>query len=233
MRRRRSGGEDDGDGRSGALEIGAADRRLDQLIEQETRRRAQSMDAGVRRLNASQAQTEGPPSSRVQQLPPPPAGQPVMLSPGQGAAMVQAMQMERPAGLPELQDRQELHPGYGAQPGGLGLLQGAVQQTYQVVRHALGRDHPGQGLLGPLSEGLDPGVHGGLLLGGVPQQVSGQEAQLPVPPRVLEYGPTDTPARGNQPEVNPFWSLDLFLQWNLVEDESWELHHHPRSNMRS
>ena len=50
MRRRRSGddGRDGGQDEPGRLEIGLADRRLDRLMEEENRRRAQSADAGVR-----------------------------------------------------------------------------------------------------------------------------------------------------------------------------------------
>ena len=212
MRRRRSeASAERGQGEAAPVEIGVADRRLDQLLAEERGRRAQSVDAGVRRLSASQraapAQVPAVTDERQQR----PQGQPVVYAPPGGGTVVQE-QIERPAGLPELHDEQDLHRDQGNLQRGAGLLQGAVQHTYQAVRQVLGREQPRQGLLGPLSEGLDSGVHGGLLLGGAPHQLLSSQVmrgdtQMPIPPRVLEYRETaETPDRGVRQEVNPFWS---------------------------
>ena len=92
-----------------------------------------------------------------------------------------------------------MEPGTDLHRGGLGALHDAVQQTYHVLRQALGQHHQGQGLLGPLGPPIDYAAQGGLLGDGRGQ----------VDPRMLDYGSggAQTPVRPQEP--NPFWSPAL------------------------
>ena len=194
----------------GRLEVGAADRRLDRLLDEENRRRAQSVDAGVRRLNASQGNGPERPQAGVQDRQPVPQGPPLVLGPTAGN-VGQGLQ----AGPPDQYTAVEVqgqHLGQDQRGSGMDLLHGAVQHTYQAVRHALGRAPPRQGLLGPLSEGLDPGVQGGLLLSGVPQQPIHEETSQPVRPRALEFASQAVTPGRDQMQVNPFWSPSVTQQ---------------------
>ena len=120
------------------LEVGAADRRLDALIEEE-RGRAVSLPAepGVKRLEVtggrSQSSQQGP---LMGQLQGPPMGQQVV---------------------------QDALSDPRAEAMGLGALQDAVRHSFGLLQQALGRPVPQQGLLGPLLRGDDSGARQGIV----------------------------------------------------------------------
>ena len=195
--------------RAPQVEIGAADRRLDALIEEELKTkaaRAQSVPvraAEVKRLGVAAASADsghgGHPTAAAS-------------SGGQGQ--------------PEV--RQLLNDPRG-QAMGLGHLQEAVRQSFEVLQHALQRPSPQPTLLDPLLRPGDHGVHAGTGLGGhlgnglaagTPSRQSGMEVERmgaspylagagrdDLHPRVLEPYPT-TPV-GPLGTVNPFWSASV------------------------
>ena len=175
------------------LEIGAADRRLDALIEEEVRR-TRSADAGPRRSNAGADTPQGRPkalrpsqSQESKERAAAAGGEPT------DSSSLKSMKPVDPARPPSMEPGTDLHRG------GLGALHDAVQQTYHVLRQALGQHHQGQGLLGPLGPPIHYAAQGGLLGDGRGQ----------VDPRMLDYGSggAQTPVRPQEP--NPFWSPAL------------------------
>ena len=120
------------------LEVGAADRRLDALIEEE-RGRAVSLPAGpgVKRLEVaggrSQSSQQGPMMGQLQGPVTGPQTVPDALSDPRAEAM------------------------------GLGALQDAVRHSFGLLQQALGRPVPQQGLLGPLLGGDDSGARQGVV----------------------------------------------------------------------
>ena len=190
------------------VEIGAADRRLDALIEEELMAkaaRAQSVPVGaaeVKRLGVAASAGSG-------------HGGPPAVAAASGGQ-----------GQPEV--RQLLNDPRG-QAMGLGHLQEAVRQSFEVLQHALQRPSPQPTLLDPLLRPGDHGVHAGTGLGGhpahglaagTPSPQSGTEVERmgaspylagagrdELHPCVLEPYPT-TPV-GPLGTVNPFWSASV------------------------
>ena len=190
------------------VEIGVADRRLDALIEEELQgkaMRAQSVPvraAEMKRLGAAAGAGSG-------------QGGPPAVAASSGHQGQQEV-------------RQLLNDPRG-QVMGLGHLQEAVRQSFEVLQHALQRPSSQPTLLDPL---LRPGDHGGHagtgygvlaghgLAAGTPLRQSGVEMERSgaspymagagrddVHPRVLEPYPT-TPV-GPLGTVNPFWSASV------------------------
>ena len=189
------------------LEVGAADRRLDALIEEEMKAkaaRAQSVPVGaaeVKRLGVAAGVGGG--------------------HGGHSAATASSGQ-----GPPEV--RQLLNDPRG-QVMGLGHLQEAVRQSFEVLQHALQRPGSQPTLLDPLLRPGDQGGHAGTgcgvlpghgLAAGTPLRQSGVEMERmgtspymagagrdDLHPRVLEPYPT-TPV-GPLGTVNPFSSASV------------------------
>ena len=189
------------------VEVGVADKRLDALIEEEMRARAQSVPvaaAEIKRLGGAAAGGEH----------------------GHGGRSMAASSGSQGQGQPEV--RQLLNDPRG-QAMGLGHLQEAVRQSFEVLQHALQRPSPQPTLLDPLLRPGDHGVHAGTGLGGhpghglaagTPSRQSGMEVERmgaspylagagrdDLHPRVLEPYPT-TPV-GPLGTVNPFWSASV------------------------
>ena len=190
------------------LEIGAADRRLDALIEEEIRSRARSVPASsttaeVKRLGSSMAASLGPQGPPVTYHPPHPAQE-----------QVHQLVMD-PRG----------------QSMGLGHLQEAVRHSFEVLQNALrGPQQPGPTLLDPLLRQADQGVphvhdHGGppghALAAGTPVRdvrsdrdgsmvspMVGSVGREALHPRTLDPYAAATPV-GPLSTVNPFWSTSL------------------------
>ena len=127
-----------------------ADRRLDALIEEDRTAMSVPVRPGVRRLELDGVRAQQPSGSSM-------AGR------GDGAQPRQ----EALSGVPDLLR----DPRAGNL--GLGQLQDAVRQSFEVLRHALGQQQflgppqalgpppPVHGLLAPLAQGLDRGNQGG------------------------------------------------------------------------
>ena len=190
------------------VEIGVADPRLDALIEEEMQgkaMRAQSMPvraAEMKRLGGA-------------------AG--VELGQG-GPPMVAAS-----SGHQGQQEVRQLLSDPRGQAMGLGHLQEAVRQSFEVLQHALQRPSSQPTLLDPLLRPGDQGGHAGTgcgvlpghgLAAGAPLRQSGVETERmgaspymagagrdDLHPRVLEPYPT-TPV-GPLGTVNPFWSASV------------------------
>ena len=191
LRRRRS--EASKREEEGTLEIGVADRRLDALIEEEVRR-TRSADAGPRRSTAEASTPQGRPKA----LRPSPSQEPRDRTAAAGGEPTDPSSLKSMKPVDPARSL-SVDPGHDLPHGGLGALHDAVQQTYLVLRQALGQHHQGQGLLGPLGPPIDQPAHGGLF----------GDGRMQVNPRTLEYGSggAQTPVRPQEP--NPFWSPAL------------------------
>ena len=191
LRRRRS--EASKREEEGTLEIGVADRRLDAFIEEEVRR-TRSADAGPRRSTAEASTPQGRPKA----LRPSPSQEPRDRTAAAGGEPTDPSSLKSMKPVDPARSL-SVDPGHDLPHGGLGALHDAVQQTYHVLRQALGQHLQGQGLLGPLGPPIDQPAHGGLF----------GDGRMPVDPRTLEYGSggAQTPVRPQEP--NPFWSPAL------------------------
>ena len=179
------------------LEVGAADRRLDALIEEEMK------------AKAARAQSVPVAAAEVKRL-----GVAAGAGGGHGGhSAVTASSGHQ--GTPEI--RQLLNDPRG-QVLGLGHLQEAVRQSFEVLQHALQRPSPQPTLLDPLLRPGDQGGHAGTGCGterqsGVETERMGASPYMTgagrddLHPRMLEPYPT-TPV-GPLGTVNPFWSASV------------------------
>ena len=183
---------DPGD-RPGMLRVGAAEERLEALLEEEREARAASVPArtaAVRRLAVASPAQGGPTtttSSSARRSGSEPEG------PGRGR--------ERETGQVTIE----------AAPG----LLDSVRQSLEVLQRAFGGTPQNQGLLGPLRDHHDLGhlagsvsnVHGGHGSIVVSRPISyGPRMESGPQPRVLDPYAMTTPPQARGEEINPFWS---------------------------
>ena len=168
------------------VEIGVADRRLDALIEEELQgkaARAQSVPvraAEVKRLGAAAGDGSG-------------HGGPTVVAASSGHQGQQEI-------------RQLLNDPRG-QVMGLGHLQEAVRQSFEVLQHALQRPSPQPTLLDPLLRPGDQGGHAGTGFGVLPGRAewrwsAWEHRRIWLAQDVMIY-------------ILGCWSLILPLQWDL------------------
>ena len=195
---------DPGD-RPGVLRVGAAEERLERLLEEDREGRAASVPAttaAVRRLAAAPGQaTQAMAGSSVRRTSREPEGR--------------AMGRETGAG----QVSSESVPG----------LLDSVRQSLEVLQRAFGGNPQNQGLLAPLLHPHDLGHLAGSVSdvhGGHGSMVASPQHPLPPQGRPTSYGPgmesgpqpraldpysMTTPPQARGTEINPFWSTQAPL----------------------
>ena len=195
---------DPGD-RPGVLRVGAAEERLDRLLEEDREGRAASVPAttaAVRRLAAAPGQaTQAMAGSSMRRTSREPEGRAVGRETGEGQVPNEAV------------------------PG----LLDSVRQSLEVLQRAFGGNPQNQGLLAPLLHPHDLGHLAGSVSdvhGGHGSMVASPQHPLPPQGRPTSYGPgmepgpqprvldpysMTTPPQARGPEINPFWSTQAPL----------------------